>query len=100
MQNHAAKSSLDQPDLTLLQTHEQEINAPWCKPLSLGVVFFSSAPFVADLIDVLSVLSQNITSHFAEFLAETAEYFYNSLLKYLPQNHIPVVIKEFSLIVI
>ena len=39
MQNCSAKSSLDQPVHTLLQTHEQEINAPWCKPLSLGVVF-------------------------------------------------------------
>ena len=41
-QNCSAKSSLDQPVHTLLQTHEQEINAPWCKPLSLGVVFFLS----------------------------------------------------------
>ena len=42
MQNCSAKSSLDQPVHTLLQTHEQEINAPWCKPLSLGIVFFLS----------------------------------------------------------
>ena len=41
-QNCSAKSSLDQPVHTLLQTHEQEINAPWCKPLSLGVDFFLS----------------------------------------------------------
>ena len=40
--------------------------------------------FVANLVDGLSVLSQNIISHFAKFLADTAEYFYNSLLKYLP----------------